>query len=244
MPAESLYVGSVLAAGVLSFFSPCIFPMLPVYFAFLGGSEAERANAAGGGTAAVNPPRFRVDPKLIGRTLMFILGLSTVFLLLGFGAGALGGVINSSWFMIACGAVVILFGIHQTGVLNLMFMQKEKRLTFDTHKQKGWIGAFLLGFTFSFGWTPCIGPVLAAVLGVAAGGGSAGYGIWMMFIYTVGMAVPFLLLAVFSDFLLRRLKNLYKYMGKLKVVSGVVLIAMGILLMTNNLAVLTAAFQI
>ncbi|OWA37279.1 cytochrome C biogenesis protein [Saccharibacillus sp. O16] len=241
MATESLYVGSVLAAGILSFFSPCIFPMLPVYFAFLGGSEADRlrTSSANGSTA----PRFRVDPRLIGRTLLFILGLSTVFLLLGFGAGALGGVINSSWFMIVCGAVVILFGIHQTGVLNFMFMQKEKRLTFDTQKQQGWLGAFLLGLTFSFGWTPCIGPVLAAVLGVAAGGGSAGYGVWMMFVYTVGMAVPFLVLALFSDLLLRRIKNLYKYMGKIKVVSGIVLIAMGILLMTNNLAVLTAAFQ-
>lgn len=237
MPVESLYIGSVLAAGVLSFFSPCIFPMLPVYFAFLGGSEAGRPSDSAS-------PRFKVNPKLIGRTLLFILGLSTVFLLLGFGAGALGGVINSSWFMIACGAAVILFGIHQTGVLNLMFLQKEKRLTYDSNKQKGWLGAFLLGLTFSFGWTPCIGPVLAAVLGVAAGGGSAGYGVWMMFIYTVGMAVPFLILAVFSDLLLRRIKNLYKHMGKIKVFSGLILIAMGILLMTNNLAVLTAAFQL
>lgn len=237
MPVESLYIGSVLAAGVLSFFSPCIFPMLPVYFAFLGGSEEGRPSDSAS-------PRFKVNPKLIGRTLLFILGLSTVFLLLGFGAGALGGVINSSWFMIACGAAVILFGIHQTGVLNLMFLQKEKRLTYDSNKQKGWIGAFLLGLTFSFGWTPCIGPVLAAVLGVAAGGGSAGYGVWMMFIYTVGMAVPFLILAVFSDLLLRRIKNLYKHMGKIKVFSGLILIAMGILLMTNNLAVLTAAFQL
>ncbi|OWR31435.1 cytochrome C biogenesis protein [Saccharibacillus sp. O23] len=241
MAPESLYVGSVLAAGVLSFFSPCIFPMLPVYFAFLGGSEADRLRASASGDAAVS--RFRVDPRLIGRTLLFILGLSVVFLLLGFGAGALGGVINSSWFMIVCGAAVIVFGIHQTGLLNLMFMQKEKRLSFDANKQKGWLGAFLLGLTFSFGWTPCIGPVLAAVLGVAAGGGSAGYGVWMMFVYTVGMAVPFLLLAVFSDFLLRRIKKLYKHMGKIKIASGVVLIAMGILLMTNNLAVLTAAFQ-
>ncbi|MDO3411905.1 cytochrome c biogenesis protein CcdA [Saccharibacillus sp. CPCC 101409] len=240
MPAESLYVGSVLAAGVLSFFSPCIFPMLPVYFAFLGGSEAGRAP----GLSSEAPPKFRVDPRLIGRTLLFILGLSTVFLLLGFGAGALGGVINSSWFMIFCGAAVILFGIHQTGVVNLMFMQKEKRLTFDSNKRRGGFGAFLLGFTFSFGWTPCIGPVLAAVLGVAAGGGSPAYGVWMMVVYTAGMAVPFLILAVFSDLLLRRLKNLYKYMGALKAVSGVILIVMGILLMTNNLAVITAAFPV
>nr|WP_305120918.1 cytochrome c biogenesis protein CcdA [Saccharibacillus sp. JS10] len=231
-----MYIGSVLAAGVLSFFSPCIFPMLPVYFAFLGGSEA-------GLPREESTSRFRINPRLIGRTLLFILGLSMVFLLLGFGAGALGGVINSSWFMIVCGIAVILFGIHQTGVLNLMFLQKEKRLTYDSTKQKGWLGAFLLGLTFSFGWTPCIGPVLAAVLGVAAGGGSAGYGVWMMFIYTIGMAVPFLILAIFSDFLLRRLKNLYKHMGKIKVFSGIVLIAMGILLMTNNLAVLTSALQ-
>jgi cytochrome c-type biogenesis protein len=122
-------------------------------------------------------------------------------------------------------------------------MEKEKRLQLGSGKQRGAWGAFLLGLTFSFGWTPCIGPVLAAILGLSASGGSAAYGVWMMFIYTVGMAIPFLVLAVFSDILLRHLRKLYRYTPVIKVVSGVILIVMGVLLMTNNLAIITAAFN-
>lgn len=237
MITENVYLWSVLTAGILSFFSPCILPMLPVYFSFLGSSEAGRLSEPSDSAS------FRPNFRLIRHTLLFILGLAVVFLLLGFGAGALGSVINSSWFMIACGAIVIGFGIQQTGFIQLAFMEKEKRLQLGSGKQRGAWGAFLLGLTFSFGWTPCIGPVLAAILGLSASGGSAAYGVWMMFIYTIGMAIPFLVLAVFSDMLLRHLRKLYRYTPVIKVVSGVILIVMGVLLMTNNLAIITATFN-
>lgn len=235
---EHLYLGSVFAAGVLSFFSPCILPLLPVYLAYLGSSEGE------GSEGNWKLGRMSVSPLLIGRTLLFILGLSTVFVLLGFGAGALGGIVGSSWFITACGVVVILFGIYQTGIVKFAFLEKEKRLDTDLQQRKGFAGAFLLGFTFSFGWTPCIGPVLAAVLSLSASGGSASSGSLYMLLYTLGLAVPFLIMAVFSSLLLTRVRRIYKHMRVIKAVSGVVLIAMGVLLISNNLNVITAYFQV
>ncbi|MBC8079150.1 MAG: sulfite exporter TauE/SafE family protein [Gorillibacterium sp.] len=226
---EQIYVGSAFLAGMLSFFSPCILPLLPVYLAYLGGA------APGRPSASLKLWGSQLHPTLIIKTLFFILGLSTVFVLLGFGAGALGGVVNSSWFIVVCGFIVILFGIYQIGFVKLVFMEREKKVTLSRSQKKDYAGAFLLGFTFSFGWTPCIGPVLAAILSVSASEGSLWFGGWLMFIYTLGLAIPFLILSLFSDVLLQRLKKIYKYMGVLKVISGILLILMGLLLMTNRL---------
>jgi cytochrome c-type biogenesis protein len=233
---EHVYIGSVFIAGILSFFSPCILPLLPVYLAFLGGSEP------GSQSKMKKLGKLNFNPLLIGKTIFFILGISTVFILLGFGAGAVGGLINSSWFIMICGAIVILFGIYQTGVIKLFFMEREKKLKIELSGNKSFAGAFLLGFTFSFGWTPCIGPVLAAVLSISASEGSSAFGGWLMLIYTLGLAIPFLVLSIFSDLLLKRMKKIYKYMGILKVISGIVLILMGLLLMTNKLNMISTFF--
>ena len=236
MLSDQVYVGSAFLAGLLSFFSPCIFPLLPVYLAYLGGA------APGSPSISFKLGGLQIHPALIAKTCFFILGLSTVFVLLGFGAGALGRVINSSWFIIICGFIVILFGIYQTGVVKLIFMERQKTVTLSRSQKKDYVGAFLLGLTFSFGWTPCIGPVLAAILSISASEGSLWFGGWLMFIYTLGLAIPFLVLSLFSDLLLQRLKKVYKYMAVLKIISGILLILMGLLLMTNNLNILTIWF--
>ncbi|GAA3404136.1 cytochrome c biogenesis CcdA family protein [Paenibacillus hodogayensis] len=231
---EQLYTGGVWAAGVLSFFSPCILPVLPVYLAYLGSSDSgEKGQRWKLG-------RIGISPILVLRTLLFIVGLSTVFVLLGFGAGALGSVLNSSWFIAACGVVVIAFGIYQTGVVPLSFLARERKL--EVRRRNGYLGAFLLGFTFSFGWTPCIGPVLAAVFSLSASEGSPAAGGFYMLIYTSGLAIPFLTMALLSDSLLVRLRKVHRYLPVLKVISGVVLIAMGILLITNKLNGLATLF--
>ena len=167
MLTDQIFIGSVLIAGLLSFFSPCILPLLPVYVAHLGGV------APGSEAKEIKIGKMRLHLNLILNTLFFILGISFVFVLLGFGAGALGSVINNNWFIVATGAVVVIFGIFQTGLVKLLFMQKEKKLSIKSNGKKGFVSAFLLGFTFSFGWSPCIGPVLAAVLSLSAGGGSS-----------------------------------------------------------------------
>jgi cytochrome c-type biogenesis protein len=236
MVSEQIYIGSVFLAGILSFFSPCILPLLPVYLAFLGGSTE------GSQSTTIMLGKLRIRPLLIGKTIFFILGISTVFILLGFGAGALGSVINSSWFVVICGFIVVLFGIYQTGIIKLFFMEREKKMNIELSGKKGFAGAFILGFTFSFGWTPCIGPVLAAVLSISASEGSSAFGGWLMLIYTLGLAIPFLILSIFSDLVLQRLKRIYKYMGIIKVISGIILIVMGLLLMTNKLNSITTFF--
>ncbi|MZQ86910.1 cytochrome C biogenesis protein [Paenibacillus sp. 5J-6] len=236
MLTDQVFAGSVFLAGLLSFFSPCILPLLPVFIAQLGGVTP------GSDAKAVKLGRMQIHPHLIGNTLFFILGISFVFVLLGFGAGAIGNVINTSWFIIICGAIVVVFGIIQTGVFNLLFMQREKRLHISTSGKKGFTSAFVLGFTFSFGWSPCIGPILAAVLSLSASEGSSLQGGGYMLIYALGLAIPFLILSLFSDLLVGRLRALNKHMPKLKVISGILLIVMGVLLMTNNLNSIVSIF--
>ncbi len=185
-----------------------------------------------------------LHPTLIYKTFLFVLGLSTSFVLLGFGAGgALGSVINGPWFIRILGALVILLGIHQTGLIHIKTLDREKKVTLKGSQKQNAFGTYLLGFTFSFGWTPCIGPVLGAVLGVSASEGQALYGGLLMFVYALGLMIPFMLLAVFSDLILGRLKKLHKHMNKIKIVGGIIIILMGVLLLTDSLNQITVLFE-
>ncbi len=226
MNSEALYAGSVFLAGILSFFSPCVIPLLPVYFSVF--AQAGLAENSGKTNA-------QLRAGLLLRTGLFVAGIACCFVLLGFGAGALGGVINSQYFLVAMGLVVVVMGIHQTGLIQIKALFKEKKVHLQRSGKKDALGVFFLGLTFSFGWTPCIGPVLAAILGLASGGGTALYGGLLMAIYSLGFAIPFMVLALFSELLLGRMKAIQKHMGKIKIASGVIIILMGILLMTGSL---------
>lgn len=225
---EFLFIISVFTAGILSFLSPCIIPVIPMYLAYFADDDLTT--------------KKQIISKPMIKVMLFVAGLSTVFIVLGFGAGALGSILYGNWFLIACGLIVVILGIHQTGLVQLSFLHREKKLNLERTKKADYFGSYLLGLTFSFGWTPCVGPVLAAVLGLSASEGNVLYGGFLMAIYSLGLMIPFLLVAIFSETLIGRIKGIYKYMGKIKIVSGLFIIVMGILLMMNQVGVITAWF--
>lgn len=230
MGIQTIYLSTVFVAGALSFFSPCIVPLLPVYFSIFASNAAADGNTSSRG-------------RLFLKSMLFVAGLSTNFIMLGFGAGALGSLIGARPFMIAIGGVVILLGLHQTGLIKIPVLMRQKTVEVKRAQKRDFPGVFLLGFTFSFGWTPCIGPVLGAILGLAASGSQAAYGGLLMAVFSLGFLIPFLILALFSNLLLKKVHFLNKHLGCIKVVGGILVILMGILLMTDSLNAITTVFS-
>ncbi|MBQ3437115.1 MAG: cytochrome c biogenesis protein CcdA [Fusobacterium sp.] len=210
-----LFIGAVYIAGLLSFFSPCIFPLLPVYIGMLSAS----------------------GKKSIVKTLVFVIGLSTSFVLLGFGAGSIGSFLTSQTFRLISGVIVIIFGIIQMEIIRIPFLERTKLVDIKEKEKDNIYGAFLLGFTFSLGWTPCVGPILASILFISSGGGSPYYGAFMMFIYVLGLATPFVILSFSSKYILMKVSRIKKYLNIIKKIGGVLIIVMGILLLTNKLTI-------
>ncbi|HHG7984832.1 TPA: thiol-disulfide oxidoreductase-associated membrane protein CcdA2 [Streptococcus pneumoniae] len=228
---------SVFLAGILSFFSPCILPLLPVYTGVLL-DDKDGAQASSG--------KFSISVTSLLRTLAFIAGISFIFILLGYGAGFLGDLLYASWFQYLTGAIIILLGLHQMEILHFKGLYKEKRLQLQGQGQngKGYSQAFLLGLTFSFAWTPCVGPVLGSVLALAASGGSGAWqGAGLMLVYTLGLALPFLLLALTSSYVLKHFRKLHAYLGILKKVGGFLIIVMGLLVLFGNASILSQLFE-
>ena len=209
---QQLLIGTVFLAGLASFLSPCIFPIIPIYFGIL----------AKGGRKVLN-------------TFLFIAGLSLTFVSLGFSFGFLGNLFFNDNVRIIAGIIVIMLGIHQLGIIKLNFLERTKVVEVKTEGKSASFEAFFLGLTFSLGWTPCIGPILASVLALSGDEGSALYGAAMMLVYVFGLATPFVLFSLFSQELLKRTKALNKHLGKFKIVGGLLIIVMGVLLITNNL---------
>lgn len=209
---QQLLIGTVFLAGLASFLSPCIFPIIPIYFGIL----------AKGGRKILN-------------TFLFIAGLSLTFVSLGFSFGFLGNLFFNDNVRIIASIIVIILGIHQLGIIKLNFLERTKVVEVKTEGKSASFEAFFLGLTFSLGWTPCIGPILASVLALSGDEGSALYGAAMMLVYVFGLATPFVLFSLFSQELLKRTKALNKHLGKFKIVGGLLIIVMGVLLITNNL---------
>ena len=210
-----LFIGAVYVAGLLSFFSPCIFPLLPVYIGMLSTS----------------------GKKSIIKTVVFVIGLSTSFVLLGFGAGSIGSFLMSKTFRVISGVVVIIFGIIQMEIVKIPFLERTKLVDIKGKENDSIWGAFLLGFTFSLGWTPCVGPILASILFISSGGGNPYYGVLMMFIYVLGLATPFVILSLSSKYVLAKVSAIKKHLGIMKKIGGLLIIIMGILLLTDKLSI-------
>lgn len=230
---------TVFVAGLLSFFAPCIVPLLPVYIGYLSKGVEDKDEE----TEPEKKSKFRyVNKRLVLQTLVFVIGLSTAFVLLGFGAGAIGKLLNNRIVLIVSGAIVILLGLHQIGIFKIKFLERTKKVEIKQSGRGGIIGSYLLGLTFSLGWTPCVGPVLATVLGLASSNGSALYGGFLMMIYSAGLALPFILVSLFAGFFMKKFKKINKHLGKIRIAGGILIIIMGILLMTNSLNVISGWF--
>lgn len=208
---QHLLIGSVFLGGVASFLSPCILPIVPVYLGILSKGK-----------------------KTILNTFLFILGLSLTFVSIGFSFSLLTEIFFNDTIKIIAGIIVIILGFHQTGILKLGFLEKNKSLKFNLIGKNSSLQAFLLGLTFSLGWTPCVGPILASVLALAGNKGSAIYGGLMMFVYVLGLSTPFVLFSFFSQELLKKVRVLNKYTEYFKIFGGFLIIFMGILLILGK----------
>jgi cytochrome c-type biogenesis protein len=212
-----------LAAGVLSFLSPCVLPIVPPYLAYMGGISM--------GDMRDNATARR---RVILPALFFVMGLSTVFLLLGFTASVFGAFFlqNQVLFSRISGVVVIVFGLHFLGVFRIPLLDREARL--DAGDRGGTaLGAYVLGLAFAFGWTPCIGPQLGAILSLAAQEGSVQRGTMLLAVYALGLGLPFLLAALFVERSLGLMQRLKPHMKAIERVMGILLLAVGLALVTG-----------
>jgi cytochrome c-type biogenesis protein len=213
-------IAAALAAGMLSFLSPCVLPLVPPYLVYLTGTSLERF-----ADAEAEP---RVRRETIAAALLFVLGFSTVFVALGVGASAIGELLRAYSYVLGkiAGVVIIIMGLHFLGLTPIAWLMREKRV--EIAKPVGLWGAYLMGLAFAFGWTPCIGPILSAILAIAGSEGSVARGAGLLAIYSLGLGVPFIVAALaieqFAAFLAHfraHLSLVEKAMGGLLVVAGV-----------------------
>jgi cytochrome c-type biogenesis protein len=216
-------------AGLLSFLSPCVLPLVPGYVSLISGSSVDDLQA-----------RERASRAVMLHSLAFITGFSIVFIVLGATATTIGQLfrVYQVWLMYAAGAVIIIFGLHLTGILKIKALYMDKRM----HQVKGgasvW-GAVVVGFAFAFGWTPCIGPILATILAFAASQDTVAKGMALLAIYSLGLAVPFLLTSFGIERFLKFYSRFRRHLHAVEVASGVLLIVIGALILTRHFTVLS-----
>jgi cytochrome c-type biogenesis protein len=215
-------VGLAFLAGLASFLSPCVFSLVPAYIGYLSGRSAASARE--------KVEARQVETFLHG--LAFVLGFSAVFILLGVAVSALGGLLYDLQSLIAKvgGVVVVLFGLHMTGILRIPFLEVDLRPQTKSDQKRSYLSSAILGIFFSAGWSPCVGPVLGAILTLALSGGSISDGVILLSAYSAGMAIPFLLAAIGIGWVTQILKRYQKVMHYIEVVMGIVLIIVGVML--------------
>jgi len=216
---------SIVAAftgGIISFFSPCVLPLLPVYISFMSSISLEELHS----NAAI-----AVRTKVLVNSIFFILGFSFVFVLLGASATYLGQLLLTKLILIQkiAGIVIIIFGLHLIGLFRIKFLLYEKRLHKE-YKKMGMVTVFLLGVSFAFGWTPCVGPILAGILGIAATKENVSQGIFLLSVYSLGLGLPFFLTALATDRFLGYFNRLKKHLRIVEILSGLFLITIGIMI--------------
>ncbi len=216
------------SAGLLSFFSPCVLPLVPAYIANLAGSTAIDTKA-----------RKSYLPTLL-HSIFFVVGFAIIFVALGASAGLIGNVINAYTNLLRqiAGALITLFGIFLIAAYKLPWLNYEKRLHVNTARNPSYLRSVVIGALFSVGWTPCVGPILGAILMYAGMSQTVGSGALLLLVYSLGMGIPFIVIGLAWGFIAPLWKGLNRHLGIISIVSGVLLIIIGILIFTGQLSIL------
>ncbi|MCK5931647.1 MAG: cytochrome c biogenesis protein CcdA [Aurantimonas coralicida] len=229
MEVSSIGIATAFAAGVVSFLSPCVLPLVPGYVSYVAG----RTISPDGFTTETG---FTAAVRTFGLSLCFVLGFSTVFVLLGASATAMSGLLRTHLYEanLIGGAIVIVFGLFTTGLVPMPWLDRDLRVHASPSSAGPW-AAYLLGLAFAFGWTPCIGPVLGAILTLSAANATAGSGTALLAVYSLGLGLPFILAALFMRGFMAKMKAMRRTGRVLKIVAGGVMMLMGIAMITGHL---------
>lgn len=227
---ENITIFFALTAGVLSFFSPCVFPLIPAYVAHLTDGSVKDGK--------VNTQKS----VLLSRSISFIFGFSIVFVLLGASASVVGQVFldNKKLIQMIGGFLIIIFGLQMLGVFKIKFLMTEKRFDYNRKSKASSLKSFILGLAFGSGWTPCVGLALSSILLLASSTETIYSGMFLLWIYALGLGIPFLLLSFLVTYSLNVVKRINKVLPKLSLVNGVILIIMGLLLFTGQMEKISA----
>ena len=219
---QSVTLLAALGAGLLSFFSPCVLPLVPVYLAYMTGAATVRVE---------EQSRLRA----VAHALFFVLGFGLIFVGLGAGIGALGGLLYTAlpYLTKVGGLILIVLGLHTAGLIRVPWLQMERRIGIEAPQGRGFLTSFLVGLIFAGGWTPCVGPVLTAILFLAADSQTAARGATLLVAYTAGLGLPFVAVAGLFDLVAPALRRLGRYVRVASAIGGAFLIAMGFLLVTD-----------
>ena len=226
---EVSYIGS-LVAGMLSFLSPCVLPLVPPYLCFIGGVSLEQISE----DEELAPGVMRA---VVLSAVVFVLGFSTVFIALGATASTIGDFIVDYMDILSklAGGVIIVLGLHFIGIIRIPILYREARFHAEK-KPAGLIGPYIIGLAFAFGWTPCVGPVLAAILMVAGSESSITYGMGLLAVYSAGLGIPFILAAVAMKQFMNFMARFRRHLQTVERVIGALLVLTGILFMTGSMA--------
>ena len=218
--------GYVLLAGLLSFLSPCVLPIVPGYLCFIAGTSLDK----------VLDDESLVRKNIFKYALSFVIGFSTVFILLGASATILSSILYEyiDILRIVGGIIIIIFGVHFTQIIQIPFLNNDTRFHLQNYRP-GLVGSYIIGLSFAFGWTPCIGPILGSVLSIAASSETVSTGIILLMVYSAGLGIPFLLAAYGIGSFLKFLSKIRKYIRTIEIFTGLLLIFFGFLILTNRI---------
>lgn len=224
--------------GIVSFLSPCVLPLVPAYLCLIAGTSLEQLTEKIGDKSGSG-----INRPVVLRALIFVLGFSTVFILLGAGASYINRLLieHLDIFSKIAGAVIVVFGLHMAGIFKIGMLYREARFN-NIAAPGGWFGTYVIGLAFGFGWTPCIGPILGSILAIAASDSSLGYGVSLLAVYALGLGIPFLLAALAINPFLKFMAKFRRHLHKVEVGTGLILIATGLLIFFNEFQVLAYWF--